>query len=153
MARHAAWFVDRFVLPLGAAAWLLWARWGCLNLPYVIAVLLILLLRMFLSWQERPDCPVLENYPPYRRALGWWHNCDVLGLVFLMVFEAATAVAAQGKDLPAIPTLFLTLFFPYSLLIVTARVHLLRARTMAAYCRQTEGAMPGRPVEVPLQVS
>ena len=78
------WLVDRIVLPLAAAAWMLHARWGRPNVAYALAVLFLLFVRMYLSYRERPDFPPLERYRPFRSALEWWHACDVLGLFVLL---------------------------------------------------------------------
>jgi hypothetical protein len=95
------WVLTRLVLPLLAAGCMLYGRWGKDNVVYILTLpIFFLLLRMFMSSQEWPNCSPLDEFRPFRRAIIWWHTLEVLALVLLMAFEIGIAAAASGQTLP-----------------------------------------------------
>jgi hypothetical protein len=127
-----SWPLDRFVLPLAIAGWMLHDRWGGRNDEFAIIVpVFLLLFRMYVSSLEQPICPVLEAYRPFKSAITRWNTNEVLGLFFLTLFEVAVALFAGQRDLQAVLLAFGWLFVPYILLVIRARMHLENARAMA----------------------
>jgi len=128
---YALWITLRLLIPLAAAVSMLTQRWGRDNVVYFLTVPFFLpFVNIFLSWRQRPQCDVLEVFPPFRRACTWWHLMDVLSLFLLSVFEAATAVIAEIKAVSMIGPVLGTLYVGYSVLSFIARRNLLHARDM-----------------------
>ena len=79
MPESIIWLFRRFAPPLAAAWWLLHARWGQQNIAYALTVpVFFFMLQMYLASRERPACPLLDRYKPFRRAMAWWNACEAL---------------------------------------------------------------------------
>lgn len=126
---EALWITLRLLVPLAAAVSMLTLRWGRDNIVYFLTVPFFLpFINIFLSWRQRPQGEVLEEFAPFRRACTWWHITDVISLFLLSVFEAATAIIAEEKAANMISPVLGSLFAVYALLSFIARRNLLRAR-------------------------
>ena len=131
-----AWIATRFLLPLLAAGLMVYGRWGMNNVAYILTPpIFFLLLRMYIASRERPICPPLEDFPPFRSMLAWWNVLEVFGLVLLMGFEIAIAAAAEGRDQVAALIVLVIFGAPYAILVVAARSFLRRAKQLAEECQ------------------
>ena len=136
MFQTLMWIVTRFFLPLLAAGCMMYSRWGKDNIAFILTLpILFLLLRMFMSSQEWPNCSPLDEFLPFRRAIIWWHTLEVLALVLLMGFEIGIAAAASGQDRFAASIVTAIFLLPYAVLILVARRCLRYANQLAKDCR------------------
>ena len=122
------WALSRFLVPTAAAVGMLFGRWGKDNVAYLLTIpALVLIINMYVSWQQRPVNGQMKSAPSFQRALAMWHAADVFSLVFLAAFEGAIAVIAEEKATAAVIPAMLATFVPYTLLSLFARWQLDRA--------------------------
>jgi hypothetical protein len=134
---RVGWLVDRFAVPLAVTAWTVQDQWGCPQGPVVPVVMFALFFeRMILTAFERPICPILDGYPPYRQSLCRWQNYEVGAIVVLLYFEVVFDVLSTGRYAIALFVTFALIAVPYTRAVVLARREFLNARAMVAECRE-----------------
>ena len=140
MSEQSSWLITRFVIPFFAALCMVLFRWGKENISYILTVpVFLLLLRIYVGYLEKPSCPELESYRPYRLAIRKWHNTEVISLLFLMFFEAFNAGLAGNRDGLSLLKNAVICFVHYTLLTFRARTWLRRAQEMANFSRKYLG--------------
>jgi hypothetical protein len=137
MFGRLGWLVDRFVVPIAVTAWTVQNQWGCPQVSVVAVVMFFLFFeRMILTAIERPICPILEGYPPYRQSLCRWQNFEVGAIVALLYFEVVFDVLATGRYAIALSVAFALTAVPYTRAVVLARREFLQVRAMVAQCQE-----------------